>query len=179
LDAASGLVERKIGALRPWAWGPDSVELLEPLLPRVTAKKRAPGQRFNRQIAKLYSKAWSTNFLKKILVAGAGRRLGLRVRGQGQGSEIDQRLLLTSSPTGAWLCTLEEVGVAVDSLDGALDAIAAIRRRAIIACGQGGACAGRITSIRLWETGASGRGSGGGSRRRGDGRQSSRTVGST
>ena len=34
------LCQRKLGSLRPWAWGPDSVELLEPLFAQVTGEAR-------------------------------------------------------------------------------------------------------------------------------------------
>ena len=34
IDPAGSLCQRKLGSLRPWAWGPDSVKLLEPLFAR-------------------------------------------------------------------------------------------------------------------------------------------------
>ena len=40
IDPASSLCQRKLGSLRPWAWGPDSVELLEPLFAKVTGEAR-------------------------------------------------------------------------------------------------------------------------------------------
>ncbi len=100
------LRERKLGTLRPWAWGPDSHELLAPLFERVTGEARTAEQRFNPGLAELYSKAWSAAFLRKFLLqAGA---MGLN--------------------TGM-LCSEAEVGVAVHSLPEALAAIALIRQR--------------------------------------------------
>jgi uncharacterized ferritin-like protein (DUF455 family) len=96
------LAQRKLGKLRPWAWSPDSVELLAPLLPNVTAEQRSAEQRFNDSTAQLYSKALSAAFLKKVLA---------------------------TMPAQPWLCTTNEVGVAVKTLDEALEAIAAIRSR--------------------------------------------------
>lgn len=122
------LRERKLGGLRPWAWGPDSLDLLQPLLAQVTGESRAPGQCFNDGTAKLYSKAWSATFLKKVLSGHRGH------------------------DAGAWLCAEQEVGVAVDSLDGALEAIAAIRARGHhrIVIKESLGLAGH-NAIRLWE----------------------------
>jgi hypothetical protein len=93
---------RKLGRLRPWAWSPDSVELLAPLFANVTAEQRTAEQRFNAGIAQLYSKAWSAEFLRKLL-----RRTAKE----------------------AWLCTEDEVGVTANSLAEALAAIVGIRAR--------------------------------------------------
>src|SRR5207302_7298872 len=62
----SSLLNRKLGTLRPWAWGPDSMELFEPLFAQVTGEKRDGRQRFNERIAQLYSKVWSAELLKKV-----------------------------------------------------------------------------------------------------------------
>ncbi|SPE56344.1 conserved hypothetical protein [Verrucomicrobia bacterium] len=110
IDPASSLCQRKIGSLRPWAWAPDSLELLQPLLATVTGEARYASQRFNERIARLYSKAWSAAFLRKVL---AHSRLG-------EGSQ--------SASAEPWLCTEHEVGVTVNTLEGAFEAIATIRR---------------------------------------------------
>lgn len=102
IDPAGGIGQRKIGRLRPWAWGPDSVELLEPLFANATIEKRGADQRFNEKIAQLYSKAWSAAFLRKVLLRW---------------------------PDESRLCTRHETGVAVNTLEGALEAIRAIRVR--------------------------------------------------
>jgi uncharacterized ferritin-like protein (DUF455 family) len=108
-EKISSLTERKLGRLRPWAWGPDSVELFHPLFANLTSEKRTAGESFNPGIAQLYSKAWSAALLKKI---------------------INGRAALLHSPTGEnWLCTEYEVGVTVKSLDEALAVIAGIRGR--------------------------------------------------
>ena len=96
------LTRRKLGRLRPWAWGPDSFDRLKPLFANVTAEQRTAAQRFNEGIAQLYSKAWSAQFLQKVL---------------------------SDSPAASWLCTENEAGMAVGSLEAALAAIQAIRGR--------------------------------------------------
>jgi uncharacterized ferritin-like protein (DUF455 family) len=120
------LTQRKIGGLCPWAWGPDSVELFAPLFPSLTSQNRSASGYFNDEIARLYSKAWSAKILKKVM--------------EMRGTEED------------WLCTEHEVGLPVDSLAKALDAIAAIRARghhkAVVKEALG--LAGH-NAIRLWE----------------------------
>ena len=71
MDDAPDLQSRKLGSLRPWAWGPDSFELLKPLFTSVTGEKRTDQQRFNDGIAQLYSKSWSANFLREILLGSS------------------------------------------------------------------------------------------------------------
>ena len=116
------LAGRKLGRLRPWAWGPDSVELFEPLFAQLTGEQRTANQSFNPAMAQLYSKAWSAALLSKILARSS--------RGdEAHSSPGNSQSLLTSAATENWLCTEAEAGVAVDSLEDALAAIAAIRRR--------------------------------------------------
>jgi len=103
----AGLETRRIGFLRPWAWGPDSVELLAPLFDQVTGETRPAEQRFNPGLAELYSKAWSADFLRRIL-AGAGGDAG---------------------PDADWLCPENTVGQCVSSSAEALDVISRIRAR--------------------------------------------------
>lgn len=120
----SSICRRKLGRLRPWAWSPDSLKLLEPILSR-TSDIRSAQECFNNGIAQLYSKAWSAELLRKFL-AGCGGE--------------------------PWLCTEQEAGVAVETVADALEAVAAIRKRGhhrvVIkeAYGFSGA-----NSIRLWE----------------------------
>ena len=98
---------RKLGRLRPWAWSPDSVELLQPLFSNLTAEKRSADESFNAGIGELYSKAWSAAFLRKVLPQ-----------------------LINEFPSLAeWLCSENEVGLAVRTVDEALAAIATIRNR--------------------------------------------------
>jgi uncharacterized ferritin-like protein (DUF455 family) len=103
------LQKRKLGSLRPWAWGPDSLEWLKPLFENVTGEKRADEKRFNEKIARLYSKSWSADFLRRIL---------------SEKSAIENRQSAMS-----WLCAENEIGVATNSLDEALAAIKKIRAR--------------------------------------------------
>jgi uncharacterized ferritin-like protein (DUF455 family) len=96
------LAARKLGSLRPWGWGPDSLELLKPLFASVTGETRAEEKRFNPGLAQLYSKSWSAELLRKIISEKAA--IG-------------------------WLCTENEIGAAVNSLEAARQAIGAIRAR--------------------------------------------------
>jgi uncharacterized ferritin-like protein (DUF455 family) len=116
----ANLTSRKLGRLRPWAWGPDSVELFEPLFANLTGEKRTANGSFNPDIAQLYSKAWSAALLNKILNSG---RAALQ---RSPNKEAAQQRRPTND---SWLCTENEVGVAVNSLAEALAAIATIRRR--------------------------------------------------
>ena len=95
------LKNRKLGRLRPWAWGPDSFELLKPLFASVTGEQHDDEKRFNPGIAQLYSKAWSADFLRKII----------------------------SSKSESWLCTENEISTSVNSIAEALAVIASIRAR--------------------------------------------------
>jgi hypothetical protein len=130
IDPADNLCQRMLGGLRPWAWGPDSVKLLEPILAQVAGEKRIANQYFNDDIARLYSKAWSADFLRKVLDrcrAGAG-------------------------DAAPWLCSEQETGVAVDNLEDALGDIATIRRRGHhrVVVKEALGLAGH-NAIRLWE----------------------------
>ena len=118
----ANLVSRKLGRLRPWAWGPDSVELFEPIFANLTGEKRTTNGSFNPNIAQLYSKAWSAALLRKIIRRRRGDESQIK-------SPKSSQRLLTSSPTDNWLCTEQEAGLAVNSLDEALAAIATIRQR--------------------------------------------------
>ena len=132
IDPASSLCQREIGSLRPWAWGPDSLEILQPLLAKVTGEVRTTSQRFNERIARLYSKAWSADVSQ---------------------NRLSSRRARDTTPTPEpWLCTEDEAGVAVDTLESALEAIAAIRRRGHhrVVAKEALGLAGQ-NAIRLWE----------------------------
>ena len=145
IDPASSLCQRKLGSLRPWAWGPDSVELLEPLFANVTGEARTASQRFNERIAHLYSKAWSAGFLRTVLARS-------RRSGEARPPGTESKSLPEPPAAEPWLCTEDEVGVAVDTLEGALAAIAAIRRRGHhrVVAKEAHGLAGH-NAIRLWE----------------------------
>ena len=127
-----GLRERKIGRLRPWAWGPESAEMLAPLQESVTGETRSFQQRFNDGIAQFYSKAWSADFLRDFLR-----------HWNSDGHELR---------SNDWLCTEDEVGVTVDTVPAAMAAIEAIRRRGHhrVLAKQAFGLAGQ-NAIRLWE----------------------------
>ena len=146
VDPANSLCQRKLGVLRPWAWGPDSVRLFEPLFARAVGATRSSDQFYNGAIAQLYSKAWSASFLRKVL--GQCRRGYLsssrgedEAQGRSDGPEVE-----------AWLCSEQEAGVAVDSLEDALGTITAIRDRGHhrIVVKEAIGLAGH-NAIRLWE----------------------------
>jgi uncharacterized ferritin-like protein (DUF455 family) len=139
------LQTRKLGSLRPWAWGPDSFELLKPVFAQVTGEKRPDESRFNEQIAQLYSKAWSAAFLRKILPGGSRR-------GGGAQTATASQSLLPSAAANHWLCADNEIGIAVHSLDEALAAIAKIRARGHhpVVIKESFGVAGS-NAVRLWE----------------------------
>ena len=118
LDNVRRLQSRKLGSLRPWAWGPDSFELLKPIFASVTGEKRAAETRFNEKIAQLYSKAWSAEFLRKILDGRAALRCGQNLAAR-QHRPTDE----------SWLCSENEIGGTVTSLAEAQATISKIRSR--------------------------------------------------
>ncbi len=125
IDLLDNLTQRKLGTLRPWAWGPDSVELLSPLFANVTGEIRTATQRFHEGTANLYSKAWSAGLLRKFLA---------------------------SFGTAPWLCSADEVGVSAKTLPEVLNAIATIRARGHhrVVVKEAIGLAGH-NAIRLWE----------------------------
>ncbi len=148
IDAAGDLCRRKLGSLRPWAWGPDSVELLQPLFTNVTGEKRAMDQRFNAGLAQLYSKAWSAAFLRKLLASSVQ---GDDEKAQRSRAGQSDRLNGTWADE-SWLCTEADTGVEVETLDAALKIIATIRARGHhrIVVKEALGLAGS-NAIRLWE----------------------------
>jgi len=125
VEAVSSVTERKLGGLRPWAWGPDSAELFKPLFANVTANQRPAELCFTDETATLYSKAWSANFLRKFLSVGRAGRPRPAAARQSPRAQRDAPYHESS----AWLCSETEVGASVDSVPDAIDAIAAIRAR--------------------------------------------------
>ena len=110
LDQAGSLRTRKLAGLRPWAWGPDSVALLTPLLDQVT-EKREPATQFNEAVASLYSKQRSADLLRRMLAQWADAGFA------GAAQEVG----------AAWLCTEAEVGKVAFSLAEVRQHIASIR----------------------------------------------------
>jgi hypothetical protein len=145
INPAGSLCRRKIRRLRPWAWGPDSVELFEPLYARLAGEARIASRHFNDNIARLYSKAWSADFLSKALARCHGRN-------EASPPAAEAPLRPDAAAAEPWLCSEEEAGVAVDSLEDALEAIAAIRGRGHprVVVKEALGLAGH-NAIRLWE----------------------------
>ncbi|MBM3829198.1 MAG: ferritin-like domain-containing protein [Verrucomicrobia bacterium] len=142
--ALSTLAQRKLGRLRPWAWGPDSVELLAPLFASLTGEARTPESAFNRRTARLYSKAWSADFLRRFLdQAGAHAA---------SAPTLNNKRKPHAAAGALRLCSRDEVGIAVDTLEAALAAIAAIRARGHhrVVVKQAFGLAGH-NALRLWE----------------------------
>lgn len=123
------LRERKLGRLRPWAWGPDASATLAPLVAQLAEAGRAllPASEGNHTV--LYSKSWSAAFLREIL---------------GSGSIAD--------PSADWLCPPEVCGIAVHSSAEALDTMARLRRGGFqrLVAKTALSLAGR-GHLRLWE----------------------------
>ena len=109
-ENAHSLQARKLGRLRPWAWGPDSFDCLKPVFASVTGEQRPAENRFNAGIAQLYSKSWSASFLRRVLT-----------------NKLAIRNCKLENPS--WLCGENEIGVAAHSLDEVQAAISKIRAR--------------------------------------------------
>jgi uncharacterized ferritin-like protein (DUF455 family) len=145
LEKVPCLTQRKLGGLRPWAWGPDSVDLFAPLFPNLTSPNRSASEYFNGKIAQLYSKAWSAALLRELLHAQG--RAGCPQPAARRGEDT-----APYHPTDDWLCSEQEVGVTVQTLGEALDAVAAIRARGHhkVVVKEALGLAGH-NAIRLWE----------------------------
>jgi uncharacterized ferritin-like protein (DUF455 family) len=125
------LSERKLGVVRPWAWGPDSVEFLGPLLNKSSGGPKAARGVFDDRIAQLYAKAWSAKFLRGLLL----------------------EIQLFPEATDDWLCSEAETGRAVSTLAEALEVIEGLRRRGQqqVLVKQSFGLAGH-NALRLWES---------------------------
>lgn len=145
IDPADALGQRKLGGLRPWAWGPDSVELFQPLFERVTDEGRGAHKYFNDDIARLYSKAWSADLLRNVLASFRGG-------GKGSFSGTEAKSLAEVAPLEGRLCSELEAGTRVDTLEDALEAIGRIRDRGHqrVVVKEAFGLAGQ-NAIRLWE----------------------------
>ena len=111
----------------------------------MSSEARIANQYFDHDIAQLYSKAWSAGFLRKVLARCRGGHVT-----SPPGAEAQSRL--AAAATGAWLCSEQEAGMAVDTLEDALRAIAAIRSRGHhrVVVKEAHGLAGH-NAIRLWE----------------------------
>ena len=66
-DGLAALAERKVNALRPWGWSPDSAELLAPLVAGLP--RGGEGPCWSAAIRRLYAKSWSAARLGEFLAA--------------------------------------------------------------------------------------------------------------
>ena len=151
IGADDSLRGRKVGKLSPWAWGPDSQELLAPLFRNVAVGRRIPGDYYNAHVAQLYSKEWSAALLRRMLIhrtACNAEAVTKSVTGK------------EPSPGGLddWLCTEREVGVGASTVTDVLGQIDAVRsqchEKVLIkeAIGVAGHNAIRLLEPRLLET---------------------------
>lgn len=119
---------RKLGGLSPWAWGPDSLELLKPLQGSLPASAPVPDFVSGPGIHSLYSKASSAALLDELLAEVEGA-------------------------VPPWLCPRDVVGRSVGSLPEALEAIGHFRRLGFprLVAKEALGVAGS-NALRLWET---------------------------
>ena len=64
-DGLAALAERKVNALRPWGWSPDSAQLLAPLVAGLP--RGGEGPCWSKAIRRLYAKSWSATRLGEFL----------------------------------------------------------------------------------------------------------------
>ncbi len=102
IPSSSDLRTRKLDTLRPWAWSPDSIQVLTPLLGQLNQLPGSVGSEWQTRLRPLFSKQWSADRLKEFL-------------------------LHTGNPD--WLCPDRQVGISVNSFETALAAIREIRAR--------------------------------------------------
>jgi uncharacterized ferritin-like protein (DUF455 family) len=123
------LRSRKLSGLRPWAWSPDSIQILEPLMGNLSQTNPPVGPEWDDQIRPLFSKARSADLLTSLLHRFA-----------------DDKLM-------TWrLCPPEQTGVLARELDVALQHIEAIRQtghQKVVAKALFGVAGGN--QLRLWE----------------------------
>ncbi|MXW81609.1 MAG: ferritin-like domain-containing protein [Gemmatimonadetes bacterium] len=66
-DGLVALAERKVNALRPWGWSPDSAELFAPLVEGLP--RGGEGPCWNEAVRSLYAKSWGAAWLGEFLAA--------------------------------------------------------------------------------------------------------------
>lgn len=116
---------RKLGGLRPWAWGPDSIARLTPVSAHLPCGHPPIEHCFTPARERLYSKGWSADFLRRIH------------------PQLTDR---------TWLCAEEAIGVECFSWSAVHEAVAGIRARGhhriVVKAAFG--LAGQ-SAVRLWE----------------------------
>lgn len=128
IDPAGDFEVRKVHRLRPWAWSPDAIRVLRPLLARATGPVLPVDGAWDIRIKPLFSKTWSVELLKEWL---------------------------SSDATGAFahrICSASEIGVVATSVDdvlGWIDAFRARGHRRLVVKRPFGMAGNR--ALRLWE----------------------------
>lgn len=120
------LLSRKIDTLRPWAWSPEAIKILRPLIPKLSQKTMPTGADWETLIKPLFSKAWSADRLREYLA---------------------------QSKENEWLCPDDHVGIQVNSYHDAMTAIGKIRKKGhtrVAAKALFGMAGGNFR--RLWES---------------------------
>jgi len=121
----SELRTRKIGRLRPWAWCPESIELMQPLMSHLACSAMPVGEDWESRIRPLFSKSWALGLLRRFLETRRDRD---------------------------WLSPDEDLGVVVTAYSEAMDAIRKFRetghRALVVKADFGSAGKGQL---RLWE----------------------------
>jgi uncharacterized ferritin-like protein (DUF455 family) len=125
IDPNGTLISRPVSALRPWAWAPDSLRLLQPLFAHLPPDRQPASTTFTPERAALFGKPSAAGFL---------------------------RTFLSTLPETPWICTPDAVGTPARSTDEVLQGIDHIRstghHRVVVKADLG--LAGN-SMIRLWE----------------------------
>jgi uncharacterized ferritin-like protein (DUF455 family) len=122
----SELLDRKVGQLRPWAWSPDAISVLEPFKARLPQKPSPSGAAWEKEIRPMFGKDWSALQLRHFLLQ----------------AELPD-----------WLCPLQVVGDVVDSMEQAIARMDLLRQEGferLVVKSIFGAAGGNM--LRLWET---------------------------
>lgn len=96
------LLKRKIGALRPWAWSPESIDLLKPLAGNLSGDPPPMGEDWIKRIRPLYSKAWGAELLREVL---------------------------HDADAPEWMCAEWQIGQLAEDSEQAIELIQSIRKR--------------------------------------------------
>jgi uncharacterized ferritin-like protein (DUF455 family) len=125
------LRSRKLSGLRPWAWSPDSIEVMEPLFGHLGQTALPAGADWVEQIRPLFSKARSADLLTSLHQRFSGDELMV-----------------------GRLCPVGQTGVLAEDLETAIERIETIRRtrhHRVVAKALFGVAGGN--QLRLWESG--------------------------
>lgn len=137
-----GLASRKLARLQPWAWAPDTLALLEPLLPSLTDRPHPSPQQLTTAAARISAKSWSADFLRHLLLRPAPPSFSSL-------PEASPPIRWQELP---WMCDPHDPGLPATTLDQTLEAIAHLRQRGFtrLVIKQTLGTAGRH-ALRLWE----------------------------